>query len=579
MALQVLVFFASIAEIVCVASVIPFMSLIGDADLLHGNSLVAELYEYTGLSSRKSFLLILGAGVLICLILSALVSMLTTWRLSMFAISVGTELSDRLYRHYIRQNWLFHSSESSARLTKKVATESTRVTNQILLPLMHMNARIVLVLLMGISIFLYDPLVALIGLSIIATSYLILFRFVKKKLFTNGVAISTVVEDRFRLMNEGFGGIKDILLLGKQDYYVNRFNEKGRILASSQGVNNALAQVPRYIIELIAFGSMITLLLYLIASHNENLGLVLPVLSAYALAGFKLLPACQQIYASAAQIKGNLSAFSSIQSDLFDSLQVNSPKFDTMEGRRISPAKSIRLTDVNFSYPSSSKQALVDLNLEIQAGACVGIVGASGSGKSTLINLILGLIAPNSGSISVDEVKIGSDNMHCWQAVLGYVPQNIFLSEGSIAENVAFGVDSNSIDKNRLERAIRLAQLADFVDSLDGKTGALVGERGVRLSGGQRQRIGIARALYRDSEVLVFDEATSALDGNTEVEIMKSINEVRDGKTIILVAHRLRTVRDCDQIYFMEQGKVVDHGTYDELLDRNKEFEILAGRA
>jgi len=320
-ALQILVILMAFTEIAGVASIVPFMALVGDMSLLQQDTIIAQVYQATGISSEAQFVFLLGIGVLVMLFISALISMFTTWRLAMFATQVGTEIADRLYSYYLNQGWLFHASGSSAQLTKQIANESTRVTNFILQPLMHMNARIALALLMSSAIFMYDPIVALVGLLLFAVAYSILFKIVRARLQQNGKAISSMSEQRFRLMNEGFGGIKDVLLLGRDVDFIDRFNKTGKTLAYSQGTNTALSQVPRYFMELIAFGAMISLVLYLIGSHQGNLGLILPILSVYALAGFKLLPAFQQIYSSMASIKGSAAAFDAIKPDLIASQQ------------------------------------------------------------------------------------------------------------------------------------------------------------------------------------------------------------------------------------------------------------------
>ncbi len=319
--LQFMVVLMAFTEIVSLASIIPFMGIVGNMGELKQDTLITKVYQFSGITSETKFVFLLGVGVMVVLLFSTLVSIYTTWRLSMFGHKVGAEIADRLYEHYLKQNWLFHTSGSSAQFTKKIAVESQRVTNGILMPLMQMNSRIVLTLFIFLAIFFYDPKVAIIGISFFALAYFILFKVVRLRLQSNGRAISEVNEKRFRLMNEGFGGIKDVILLGRANDFIKNFNQSGFKLAYSQGTNVALSQVPRYFMELLAFGSMMSLLLYLIASHNGDLGMILPILSVYAFAGFKLLPAFQQIYASIAGIKGSISAFESIQKELAETRQ------------------------------------------------------------------------------------------------------------------------------------------------------------------------------------------------------------------------------------------------------------------
>lgn len=576
--LQILVVLMAILEIVGVASIIPFMTLVGNMDQLQENTFIAQVYRASGIDSESEFVFFLGFLVLVMMFISAMISVYTIWMISMFANKVGTEIADRLYNYYLEQNWLFHASGSSAQLTRKIAVETQRVTGGILTPLMQMNARIILALLMILSIFIYDPKVATLIFITFSIAYLILFKVVRMRIQRNGKTISEVNEKRFRLMNEGFGGIKDILLLGRDEDYIKRFNQTGILLAYSQGANAALGQAPKYFMELVAFGSMILIVLYLITSHNGNLGVILPLLSVYALAGLKLLPAFQLIYASIASIKGHSPGFEAIQKDLLESSK-KEPSSVKIEKSYLSPKEKISLENILFTYPGIDEPVLNDLSISIPVNSVIGIVGPSGSGKSTLIDILLGLIEPQQGILKIDDKTLNDKNLRSWQNTIGFVSQSIFLSEGTIAENVAFGVSDNEINVGQVEQALKMAHLNEFVDSLENGVNTKVGERGVQLSGGQRQRIGIARALYYEAEVLVFDEATSSLDGITEKMIMKAIHEFSGKKTIIMIAHRLKTVQKCDQIFFIDKGKVIDKGTYQELIKKNEQFKNMAEHA
>lgn len=578
--LQFLVVLMAFGEIVGVASIAPFMALVGDMSLLQGDNLLAEIYKASGVASPQMFTFWLGVGVLVLLTLSALISLLTVWRLALFAWRTGTEIASRLFQHYMQQNWLFHACGSSSQLTKQIANETQRVTMTVLLPLMQMNARLVLALAMSLAIFAYNPQVTIVGLLLFLVAYLFLYKVVRKCLQKNGWVVSDVLSQRYQLMNEGFGGIKDTLLLGRDKEFINRFQKTGEGFAYAQGTNVALSQAPRYFMELIAFGGVIALVLYLFKFYGGDLGTILPVLSVYALAGFKLLPAFQQIYSSLAEIKGNLPAFESIREDLYLSQKTNIAAINEgVESNCLPLQKSINLSRVNFKYPGKKSYALKDLNMTIAANSVVGIVGASGSGKSTAIDILLGLIVPQNGTLLIDGEHVTDKNMRAWQNNIGFVPQSIFLSEGSIAENVAFGIPREQIDQKKVLEALKMAHLLDMVEALPQGLDTKVGERGVQLSGGQRQRIGIARALYNDPSVLVFDEATSALDGITEKMIMDAIHDFHGSKTIIMIAHRLKTVEKCDQIFMLDHGKIVDQGKYQELINKNEQFRNMAAHA
>lgn len=576
--LQIMVTLMAIMEILGIASIVPFMVLVGDMSVLQQDTVIARFYQATGLSSESQFIFLSGVMVLLMLFVSSMISMFTLWRLSIFATKTGSELADQLYTHYIRQGWLFHSRGSSAQLTKKIFAETGRVSSQIILPLVQMNARIVLAFLLSLSIFIYDPKVAVIGVSVFAIAYTILFKVIRIRLARNGKEISKVNETRYRLINHGFGGIKDVLLFGRDRYFIKQFNESGHTLAYSHASNTALAQAPRFFMELVAFGAIISLVLYLFATHKGDVIMILPILSVYTLAAFKLLPAFQQIFVNVATIKGNLSAFETIEQDLIDSAQIKSNTHKSEDGS-LDLKKKISLENITFTYPGNSEPAIKKLNMSIPVNSLVGIVGPSGSGKSTLIDILLGLITAQQGQLKIDDTFVNEQNSRSWKNTIGFVPQSIFLSEGTIVQNVAFGIPDKKINLEKVKNALTLSHLDKFLETLDKGINTEVGERGIQLSGGQRQRIGIARALYHNAKVLVFDEATSSLDGITEKNIMEAIHNFSGQKTIIMVAHRLKTVQKCDQIFLVDNGKIADQGTYEELIKRNKHFKNMASHA
>ncbi|MGP4951605.1 ABC transporter ATP-binding protein [Psychrobacter sp. T6-1] len=574
--LQVLVVVMAFTELLGIASIAPFMALVGDISILEESNIFSKLYQMSGLTDPIDFVFYAGLLVLIALTLSTLVSMFTVWRLAIYGATVGIEIANSLYTYYMQEDWQFHASGSSAQLTKQVSVEAIRITNGIIEPLMLMNAKLVLAILISISILIYNPIIAIVGLLIFGLAYLLLYRVVRKRLSDNGQKISQVSTDRFRLMNEGFGGIKDVLLLNRSHDFIERFDKSGKVYARALGVNSAIGQVPRYFMELIAFGSMIGLVLILIKLYQGNLGEILPILAVYALAAFKLLPALQQVYSSLARIKGTMAAFEAVKEDLQQSMGNQKWLMNKSVFTPIKLEKEITLSSIGFSYPKKSKPAVNNVNMTIPVNSVVGLVGSSGSGKSTLIDLILGLLDPQNGQLSIDNTCITLKNKRAWQNTLGFVPQSIFLSEGTIAENIAFGLPIEVINYSQVNKAIELAHLTELIAELPDGINTKVGERGIQLSGGQRQRIGIARALYNEADVLVFDEATSALDGITEKIIMDAIHEFSGKKTIIMIAHRLKTVEKCDLIYFMEKGKIVDQGTYQELVEKNIQFREMA---
>lgn len=576
--LQFLLIGMSFAEIIGVASIVPFMMLIQDLNQLHQDTIFAKIYLYSGVNSDTSFIIYLGLFVIMLLFFSLLMSILVSWKLAIFANNIGVELADRLYSSYIKQNWLFHTSRSTAELTKKITIETQRITNGVLQPFLQLNSRVVLAVFIIITILLYDPKVALVGSSIFGTTYIITFIVVRSYLKLHGRILSQVLVKRFRLINEGFGAIKEILLLGREKNYLKEFKQTGKTFAFSNGATLALTQLPRYLIELIAFGSLVLLVIYIVFTQGISSNNLLATLTIYALAGVKLLPAFQQIYANSAQIRTHIAAFESIKNDLKSSKE-NKIETKTIKKNNLLLKKKILLKNISFKYPGKSELFLDHFNMSIKVNSVVGIVGLSGSGKSTIIDILLGLIEPEKGELMIDDIIINKENLRQWQNLIGYVPQNIFISEGTIAENVALGISSDEINLEQVKKAIKLANLTEFVESLKQNIFTKVGERGIQLSGGQRQRLVIARALYNNSEVLIFDEATSSLDGVNEKIIMESIYNFSGKKTVIIIAHRIKTIQNCGKIFFIDKGQLISHGNYDELIKTNERFKILATNA
>lgn len=582
--LQVLIILMSFAELAGVAAIGPFMALVGDMSLLQQEGkLAATLYQVSGFDTPGDFLFWLGIAVLMVLALSSFISMFTIWRLSLYGAKVGAELGNRLYRYYLYQPWLYHASVSSSYLTKQISQETLRMTNYVINPMLQMNAKLVLTLVMAGAIFLYDPIVALVGITIFVSCYFFLFIVVRRRLVRNGKIVSESQSQRFMMMSEGFGGIKDVLLLGQQKTFLRRFNRASLRFANAVGTNMAISQVPRYAMELVAFSSIIFLVLYLLAAHQGNLGTILPILSIYALAGFKILPALQKVYSCMSSIRGNIASFEAVYEDLYESSEEKTKtrpeSFEEKDTGQIVPDNEIRLDNIVFKYSGSRDFALNGISMAIPVNQSVGIVGASGSGKSTLIDILLGLIEPSEGELQVDGLPITALERRRWQNTIGFVPQSIFLSDATIRENIAFGVPFDQIDEEAVRRAVKLAHLDQLITELPEDLATSVGERGVQLSGGQRQRIGIARALYHDAQVLVLDEATSALDGITEKVIMESIQEFMGKKTIVMIAHRLATVRHCDIIHLMKDGRIIDSGSFDDLANRNDTFKRMAAHS
>lgn len=578
--LQFLVIFMAFAEIASVFSIGPFMALIGNLDQLNGDGLIAEAYKLSGITDQNNFIIAFGATVISILTLSALISTFTLWRLAMYGAKVGADLGNRLFSYYMNESWLFHSQRNSSDLVNKISVETTRVTGSIILQLMYLNAKVTLVLFLCVSIFILDPKIALSGVAIFSFAYLFIYRLVKKQLELNGNMVTQGNQSRFQLMSEGFGGIKEILLLGRQNFFKKRFFIASENFFYAWGNSQVLSSVPRYFMELVSFSAAVLLVMYFLVSNQGNLETILPMVSIYALAGFKLLPAFQQIYFSISTIQANIASYENIKSDLKSSAMnysdYNYEDDASVSSESISFSEVITLSNISFSYPETSESLISDLSIEFPKNQVIGLVGPSGSGKSTIIDILMGLVELDAGELMVDSSALNSLQKRALQNKIGFVSQSIYLADSSIKENIAFGIPSDLIVNTDIARAIKLANLEDVIQSLPNGIDTFVGERGVQLSGGQRQRIGIARALYNDPEILVFDEATSSLDGLTEKNIMKAINSFAGQKTIVLIAHRLSTVMNCNLIYYMENGKITDQGTYQYLIESNANFKQMS---
>jgi ABC-type bacteriocin/lantibiotic exporter with double-glycine peptidase domain len=375
---------------------------------------------------------------------------------------------------------------------------------------------------------------------------------------------------RLQLLYEVMGSIKELKILGRESFFLRRLETTATAFAKTETISQLSPLMARYVVEGIAFGGMLLIALYLICIE-QDIGKFFPLLALYALAGYRLMPAMQQLFAALTSLKYHHSALDIIYTEM----QLPANKGD-LKRRVISFRKNLRLHQVDYVYPQTDKKILKEIDLNIEKQTTVGIVGTSGAGKTTILDIILGLLQPTHGSLLVDDLALGEEDLKNWQAHIGYVPQNIFLLDASIAQNIALGIEPENIDMHKVEHAAKLANLHNFIQfELPNGYQTTIGERGIRLSGGQRQRIGIARALYHEPDLLIFDEATSALDGVTEKVILEAIKNLGHSKTIILVAHRLNTVKDCDVIYVLNQGSIVGTGKYTDLCQNNLTFQYL----
>ena len=573
--LQFLVILMAFAEVIGVASIGPFLSLASNTKQLNDDNYFSYLFNALEISTVDDFIFLAGIGVLILLTMATIISTITVRFLLKYAQELGATFSSSLYEHYMNKSWMFHASGNSSQLMSNTSIECARVTQGIIYPVMIMNAKIVLAICIIIFLITMNPVVSIAGFLIFSSIYSLIFVYVKKRLTLNGLAVTHAQRARFRLMNEGFGGIKDVMLLGRSATFIDQYRSACNKYGYATGWNATLNEVPKFWVELIAFGAMVSLILFLLVTNNGSMNSILPQLGIYAMASYKLLPAFQQVYGNLTHVRGTAPALNSIRADLLDWKAWKSNQ-KTEKQSKVSFCEQITFKNVSFQYPSKNELVLKNINFNIPAKSVVGLVGPSGAGKSTIVDLVLGLIMPTKGSVLIDGLTLDKSSLRSWQDCVGYVPQSIFLSDNTIAANVALGIPDEEININKVKEAIKLADLDTFVDSLPNGLNEMVGEMGVQLSGGQRQRIAIARSLYNEPSVLVFDEATSALDGITEKVIMEAIYKLSSHKTIILIAHRLSTVKKCDQIFYFEDGGLIDSGTFDTMKKSNKKFKEMS---
>ena len=582
--LAFLVFLSGLFEIAGVASIMPFMGMIVDPRLALENRWIAPIHQLFPLLPRE-FMILLGGIVLGVLFLSNLVSALTTWSILRFSFTAGRDLSKMMFAVYLNHPYLFFLNRNTSELAQNTLFEIGRLVNNILIPFLTVLSRAVIVLAILGLLLVVNPMIALLSGLILGGAYGGIFLFVRRTLSRAGLEVSKENTRRFQVASETFSGIKDIKILGREQAFFDLFAVPVERYTYFQAKSQMISLLPRYAMETLAFGGIIVIVIALL-SRGGNLSTTLPLISLYALAGYRLMPGLQQIFANWSLIRFNLPAIDKVVSDI-ESLPGRGaapdsgrpfplPSVPEPVARPLPIRREIRLSEVSFSYPAREDRVLDRLTLSIPVKASVGIVGSTGSGKTTTLDILLGLLEPTSGELTVDGVAVTAENRRRWQASLGYVPQQIMLIDDTVKNNIAFGIPEGEIDMERVTRAARLAHLHDFIlTELPKGYDTGIGERGVRLSGGQRQRIGIARALYHDPAVLVLDEATSALDNMTESVIMEALATLSRQKTIVMVAHRLTTVRDCDMIVVLERGRVADVGTYDELLEREGLFAAM----
>ena len=579
--LSILVLLSGIAEIVGIASIMPFMGMVVSPGIVVQNHYLAFLYHYFSFSSTNTFLRFIGVIVLAIMLVSNLISAVTIWGILQFSFSLGKDLSNKMFSAYLNHSYVFFLNRNSSELVQNILWEIGRIVNGILIPLLTLYAKVVVAASILALLVWMNPGLALISGLVLGGAYSLVFFLVRKSLSKAGNEVSVENAKRTQIAYETLGGIKDIKLLGRERDFYDRFQKPIELYALYQSKNQMISLLPRYALETLAYGGIIVIVIYLL-SVQKSASHTLPIMALYALAGYRIMPALQQIFANLASIRFNISAVARISKDLetLSPQKDGEPPVPSPELTPLPFSEKISLENIVFRYKDRPEPVLKGISLSIKSNTTIGIVGSTGSGKTTTLDIFLGLLEPESGRLLVDGVPISKENVRAWQANIGYVPQQIMLMDNTIERNIAFGIPDDKVDREKVTKAARLAHLHDFIEKeLEKGYETEIGEKGVRLSGGQRQRIGIARALYHEPSVLVLDEATSALDNITENVIMEALHTLSRQKTILMVAHRLTTVRECDWIFVMENGHLSDQGTYSDLLSRNTIFKQLAPKS
>lgn len=549
----ILVMGMALIESAGVISIMPFLAVLSNPEVVESNHSLKLIYDFTGAISKQNFIVYLGFLSLGIVIFSTIFKIITQYAVNRFASLQRHYFATRLLKIYLQQNYDFFIQRNSATLVKNILSEVDQLIWTMILPaLTLMSYGVVLLAMIGILL-LYDPLMAMATATVLGIFYCVIYMLVRKKLTQIGQEFTQANKERYQTCQEALAGIKDVMINNAKQGYIEQFEKSSRIFARHIATRDTLGQVPLNIIETVGYGCLIGLAMILVVSGKE-VSHILPVLGLYGFAAYRMLPAAQNIYRSISQIKFSEQVLSILQPEfaLENAEYIDSLKSDI---QKLKFENSIRLENISFAYPNRTEQPILnDFSLEIKKNSSLGIVGRSGSGKSTLMDIMLGLLMPQQGKIYIDDVALTQHNINAWRDLVGYVPQSIYLADKTIAENIAFGISKSQIDFEQINKVAKLAQIDNYIQNqLALGYDTIVGERGVMLSGGQRQRIGIARALYKNPQVLFMDEATSALDTETEQAVNEAIQSLNGKMTMVIIAHRESAVAKCDWIVNLKE--------------------------
>lgn len=544
----------SFAELVGIAIILPIVNLAIDTDF-ENNIWCKAVIRITGMDDRETIMLILILATIVIYIIKSFYLSWMNSRLYRFSAVVRKGMAVRLMRSYLKQPYSFFLKKNTSELIRSVNEDTGRfyevILNCLLVAANGLTAAVLLV-----TLIVTNPYMALLVAALLGVCAVVILLVVQKKTRILGKENQTLSGFLIKYLQQTFEGVKEIKVLNNEDYFIDTYSDTYQKQTDVVRKFSLINVIPKYMIETVC---MAGIMIYLAVNimYNPDYMEIVPQLAVFVAAAYKLLPSVNALYAYMNTIFYHKAAIDLIYHDIkeADELEVQTVCSDSMADS-LEFHDKIELSHVDFKYDNSDKNVLNDVNLEIPKGKSVAFVGASGGGKTTTADLVLGLLSPERGAVLVDGKNINT-SMEGWRRQIGYIPQSIYLTDGSIKSNIALGIPEKEIDESRVWKALEEAQLKSFVEGLEQGINTEVGERGVRISGGQRQRIGIARALYRNTDILVFDEATSALDNETEKEVMKAIDSLHGNKTMIMIAHRLSTIENCDIVYRVENGRVV----------------------
>ena len=561
-----LMIMSSISEVISMGSIIPFLGVIASPDLVYNHELMKPIVKIFDLSYSHEIILPITIIFITAVVLSNSLRLLLTYSVLRLSYAIGADMSIDMYRRTLYQAYSVHVSRNSSEVINGIINKTTLVTGGVITPILYLVSSTIILIGILTTLFFIDPIITLISMGIFGIFYVLVSIYVKKNLANNSKVIAENSTQMVKSLQEGLGAIRDVLLDGSQEFYCKLYKNADISVRRASVDNSFISVSPRYAMEAIGV-SLIAVLAYIMSGDSNDDEMIIPVLGVFAMGAQRLLPLLQQIYASVSTLRGTRSSFKDVIKLLKQPLPVY---FDNAIKNKLEFTDSIKLENIYFRYAKGTPFIISGIDLTISKGDIVGFVGKTGSGKSTLIDIIMGLLPPTEGQLSIDDLLIEDENIGVLRANIAHVPQDIYLSDGTVEENIAFGVSKELVNHQQVEKAAKQAKISELIESWTDGYQTLVGERGLKISGGQRQRIGIARAIYKNASILIFDEATSALDSETELKIIETIENLDRKLTVLIIAHRYSTLRTCNRIIKLDNVGKISIGSYQEMANEKK---------